>query len=253
MFAVLFGMRQAGIFQPAPTSESPAATPSTNFAEPAGTSPAPAAPLANAPLRPAPPQPTAAELPPLAAFRQWLADYLQAPPQQQKDALEAGLALAQARRPVMAQLIRSNPEAAIQQALHLNEWEALPAGLRAEVEKPFSEAVNYKLFPVCPGPGSSSNDSPTARQALIEVQFASGEVVQGFVYGGKNAVNSKQGLPTQGIALDGVAALRDGVFQPLSAAEAAFATAKFPAGQPDPKRSWVTGEPIGRRQALHFR
>ncbi len=244
LFAVLFGMRQAGIFQPAPTSESSAVTPSTNFAEPAGTSPAPAAPLANAPLRPAPPQPTAAELPPLAAFRQWLADYLQAPPQQQKDALEAGLALAQARRPVMAQLIRSNPEAAIQQALHLNEWEALPAGLRAEVEKPFSEAVNYKLFPVCPGPGSSSNDSPTARQALIEVQFASGEVVQGFVYGGKNAVNSKQGLPTQGIALDGVAALRDGVFQPLSAAEAAFATAKFPAGQPDTKRSFVTGEPI---------
>ncbi len=234
---------------PVPETDAAPELPVVTQTEPSISRPPETAPQSQAPSSvTTAPQPTTklpvAEAPELLAFRAWLNLFTQLSPEQQATALPEGIALAKERRAVMRELIRNNPEAALQQALRFDEWESLPLGVRAEVERPFSETVNYKLFPVCPGPGSAPNDSPTAQKPLIEVQLGNGEVVNGFVYGGRAAIISKQGLPTQGITLDGVAALRDGVFQPLGTEEAAVAGAKFPAGQQDTKRSFVTGEPI---------
>ncbi|MBJ7391586.1 MAG: hypothetical protein JHC85_08475, partial [Chthoniobacterales bacterium] len=156
---------------------------------------------------------TAAEF---LAFHQWLERFLKLPSQQQSASLEEGLALARARRPVMEQLIRANPRAAFAQSLRWDQWAALPSPLQAEVERPFSELVNYTLFPVCPGPDRAPLKRPEPQpHARIEVQFPDGERVGAFVYGKKNALSSKRGIAVQGIALSGVAALRDGVFQQL--------------------------------------
>ncbi|MEI6871058.1 MAG: hypothetical protein WCL08_02135 [Verrucomicrobiota bacterium] len=193
------------------------------------------------------PQPTRlpiAAAPEVLALRSWLQRFNQLPPDQRETVLPEGIALAKARRSVMRDLIRSNPEAALQQAMRYDEWELLPTAIKAEVERPFSETVNYRLFPTCPGPGSELHTARTAQTTSIEIQFGSGELANGYVYGGKTALKSKEGLPTQGIELDGMAALRDGVFQALGAEETAIAVTKFPAGQPDPKRSFVTGEPV---------
>ncbi|RFC45951.1 MAG: PKD domain-containing protein/PKD domain-containing protein [Verrucomicrobia bacterium] len=190
------------------------------------------------------PAASAAEAPQVAAFRIWLQSYLQSTPDQQQATLHEGITLAEARRGVMATLIQTRPKAALQQSLPLDEWQALPAALKAVVERPFSEVAQYTLFPVCPGPSSESTAAPSVRPPLIEVRFANGDQVKAFVYGGKTAVNSKDRLPVQGVALDGVAALWDGVLRPLSAAEAAIARTAFPSGQPDQSRSFVTGEPI---------
>ncbi len=185
---------------------------------------------------------TAAEF---LAFHQWLGSFLNLPSLQQSASLEEGLALARARRPVMEQLIRANPRAALAQSLRWDQWAALPSPLQAEVERPFSELVNYTLFPVCPGPAGAPLKRPEPQpHARVEVQFRDGERVGAFVYGKKNALSSKRGIAVQGIALSGVAALRDGVFQQLLPEEAVHAEKVFPSGQPDPALSFVTGKPI---------
>ncbi len=248
--AVLLSLYVAGVFDsPVPTPSAPsveiaADTPSPTAPEPAPEPPAPQSPPPVS-IAAVPPAPTENEAPQVAAFRLWLQGYLQSPPDQQQATLQKGLALAEARRGVMAALIQTRPEAALKQSLPLNEWQALPAALKAAVERPFSEVAKYTLFPVCPGPGSErSVSSPAAQRPLIEVRFAGGEQVKAFVYGDKTAVNSKDSLPLQGIALDGVAALWDGVLRPLSEGEAAMARTAFPSGQPDESRSFVTGEPL---------
>ena len=229
---------------PAPTAaDAPETAADPNLTAPAserhGDTPNPAAdPTAAARSEPH----TAAEF---LAFHQWLEHFLKLPGQHQPNSLEAGVALARARRPVMEQLIRADPRAALAQSLRWDQWAALPPPLQSEVERPFSELVNYTLFPVCPGPDRHPSKGPAPQQrARIEVQFSDGEQVGAFVYGKKNAIASKRGLPVQGIALSGVAALRDGVFQPLLPEEAAHAQKAFPSGQPNPALSFVTGKPI---------
>ncbi|NBV84950.1 MAG: hypothetical protein EBS01_01500 [Verrucomicrobia bacterium] len=226
-----------------PATAPDAAQPGSEPPQSKEAAPQPASPSATKPTSQSAQLP-AAQAPEVLALRNWLQEFTQLSPDQRETALPEGIALARERRPVMRELIRSNPEAALQQAMRFDEWEALPTAIKAEVERPFSETIKYSLFPTCPGPGSAPNVSPNAQKPLIQVQLGNGEVVNGFIYGGRAAINSKEGLPAQGIALDGMAALWDGVFLALSAEEAAIVETKFPAGQPDPKRSFVTGESV---------
>ena len=175
-----------------------------------------------------------------ADFLKWLAEYSAAPDAVRPGLLARGEVLAAARKGRMLELIRREPERALTQALRLDQLEALPESVRSLVETPFSAPANYVALPVCPGPAGTRAPSTDSLPAG-ELHFAEGQRVQVYVYGQRRSVGSKTGLPVQGIALDGVAALRDGVLQPLDKQEVATAEKKFPAAQPGPVRSFVTG------------
>jgi len=66
--------------------------------------------------------------------------------------LNDGLARAEQRRTHMTQLIRENPQQALQEALRFDEYFALPESIRSRVERPFSERAGYTYLPVCAGP-----------------------------------------------------------------------------------------------------
>lgn len=190
--------------------------------------------------------PSAEETPAQQEFREWLADW-SAPvndaQQARQQEVAAGLALARARRPHMERLIRENPEQAIAESLTLEEWGALPVEIQAVVERPFSVTADYDFFPVCPAPGSVAPEG--APEYIAELHLADGTSLETFVYGVRRDVMSKRQLPTQGITLGGLAAMREGALQMLSPADVRVARELFDTDQADSGLSFATGNAVG--------
>ncbi len=177
-----------------------------------------------------------------AALREWLRRYSQASEDDRLAMLADGLAIAEARREIMLERIRKNPERALRESLRWDEVQGLPALIRQRVETPFSEVVDYKAFPSC---GSrQNNDEIRDSLRMAEMHFSDGTRVDAFVYGRRMQVGSKQGLPVQGIRIAGLAAVRESVFQTVQAAESDVIRSTFPSGQPDMSRSFYSGQPI---------
>jgi hypothetical protein len=162
--------------------------------------------------------------------------------------LEQGIRLATERRERMVRLIRENPRQAIAESLSLSEWQQLPEAMRGLVEQPFSTQADFAYYPVCLPPG----EMPVAGMAtyVAELSLPDGQVLEAFVYGSRAGLGSKRGLPVQGIALDGLAALRPEVIQMLPESDVEAARRSFDAGQADSGRSFANGEPVGP-EAVH--
>jgi hypothetical protein len=157
--------------------------------------------------------------------------------------LEEGIRLATERRQRMVRLIRENPEQALAESLSFAEWDRLPEEVRALVEKPFSMVADYSYLPVCLPPGS--DPVPDAPNYVAELSLPDGKSLQAFVYGARSDLGSKRRLPVQGIALDGLAALRPETLHVLPDADVAVARRTFDAAQADGGRSFASGEIVG--------
>ena len=193
-------------------------------------------------------QPQAAQAQPdtekeCAAFLAWLQQYAKASASERPALVARGEALASARKKRMVELIRGQTERALEHALRLDQIEQLPQSIRPLVETPFSESAEYVVFPVCPGPRS---DRAPREEAIPpgELRFGQGDRLKAFTYGKRGAIASKSGLPVQGIALDGLAAVRDSVFQALDKEEVQLAGARFQTAQQGIPRSFATGAVI---------
>lgn len=193
--------------------------------------PAPAAPVINA----------------SGALEKWLLDYRGVAALATNDArrvsmLATGEQLAEQRRVWMRQLIRENPEQAIKESLRFDEYAALPDSIQARVERPFSDRAEYQYLPICEGP---NGEQPIAGLDHVgTLSFRDGTEAEAFTYGQRAGVMSKYQMPASGVVLDGVAALRDGVFREVSANERSIVMSKFTAGQRDLSKSFATGKPI---------
>lgn len=148
------------------------------------------------------------------------------PPQEMANVM----AMAEARQARMKRLIRENPRQAIAEALSFEQWAALPKEIQALVEKPFSVVADYEYYPVCVPPGEQRPEG--AAEYVAKLSMSDGSSLEAFVYGQRRGLMSKKNLPVQGISLDGAAAVRDGVFQTVSAGELSlFTTGQQVAGQ----------------------
>ena len=132
---------------------------------------------------------------------------------------------ARARGAAMSELIRTNPERAIQEALTLSEWSRLPTEIQAYVERPFSAVADVDVLIAC---------GEKISQTMITTTFSSSDKMETYVYGRRNEVSTKTGIPVQGIRVGDIGALRAEVFQPLETADEAAALARFPVAVPDP-------------------
>lgn len=223
---------------------------------------APAAPgtasVATAPMPPAvraAAPPLATPLPPslpaavsdvsFGALREWITAYhgLPVAVTNRAEVIARGVALAAARKVQMARLIREEPELAIRESLSFADHAALPAAVQALVEQPFSVVADFHYYPVCPPSGGRRAPAGTP-DYVADLSLADGTRLEAFVYGHRAEVMTKRAVPVQGIALAGAAAVRDGVFQKLSAADLVAVQARFPAAQPGAARSFVTGRAL---------
>ncbi len=162
-------------------------------------------------------------------LREWLAG-------DQAD-LSEGIELARQRGARMRELIRTNPERAIRTALSLSEWQDLPSEFRKHVERPFSAVANVEVLIAC-GPDSS--------ETFIRTRLPDGDELETHVYGRRNSIDTKHGIPVQGIEIDGVGALRPEVFQLLDAEEETAALARYPVVMRDPGGGSVAALAGGR-------
>src|SRR4051794_5759015 len=120
----------------------PAAVPSGDFARPR----APAAPVSGASLNA--PLPDASVF---SEFSRWSEEYLEAPAAQRAVMEEQGVALAKARRPVMARLIKANPREALVEAVPMVVRQSLPPQVEAQLEKRVSGRGFFGVLGVLAG------------------------------------------------------------------------------------------------------
>ncbi|MEQ1850201.1 MAG: PKD domain-containing protein [Chthoniobacteraceae bacterium] len=175
-------------------------------------------------------------------FRAWYQRYATAPDRSDATLLAEGVRLARARRAVMEELIAPDPEAALEEAVTLDVYAALPAAIREETEEPFSALIDVTVLPVC---RIGSADLPLRTESRIETRFTDGDVLRSAVFGRRLELDTKERTPVQGIRLGENAALRPAVFHPLQPGEIAIAEAKFPLANLRADRDFLSGESLG--------
>lgn len=136
--------------------------------------------------------------PALAAFRDWAERYRHAAPAARR-ALEAeGVALAQARRPAMLELIKTDPQYALAVTVPATLRQILPAAVLAELENRVAGRGDFGLHAAgAPEPGAPVRSGP----ALWRVALVNGVSYTAHAYGRREAQFSKEGASLHGIAL----------------------------------------------------
>ncbi len=173
---------------------------------------------ATAPAKPNQLQTAATNAAALGAFREWTDSFLKTSPAERANLIAQGVALAQARRPVLKQLIRENPRAALEEAVPVRVRQQLPR----EVVELLEERVNGRAaLRVYQGVGlDNRSPAPTFRIA----EFASGKNYEAHVYGRRSeSLRWIADTSLNGIAIDQHFAPHEDPIRPLEVGE-----------QPDP-------------------
>ncbi|MES2438053.1 MAG: PKD domain-containing protein [Verrucomicrobiota bacterium] len=183
-----------------------------------------------------------------ADFSEWLDTFDRAEISTRPALAAEGLRLARERRIAMEALIQSDPREALNHAVTLDVWKSLPPELRSEVEEPFSAIADFRVLPVCIT-GSPDADRIAAGEKFPDAtrwtEIEGSPALQSHVFGRRKGLSTKEKSPVQGIRLGNRAALREGVFHPLTPAESTVAESLYPLANPSPDSDFSTGSPLG--------
>jgi hypothetical protein len=154
--------------------------------------------------------------PALAAFDSWLARHAAASPAERPALLAEGRALLAARRPVMAALLASDPEAALLLTPSPVARATLPAELRGELEQIVAATGFYGVKAIC-------NHAPGAAHAeacrIVPEAIIDGVIYPASIYGERQARLTEMDASLYGVVLDGRIALHPDDFVVLPAAD----------------------------------
>lgn len=163
----------------------------------------------------------ASTVPEMAAFQHWAADYAGSPSSQK---IPEGLALAKARRAVMHDLIRRDPETALANATPEFVRRGLPAEIRGLLEEKIDAWAAMKVY------GTTGGDPDQDSPAVIRrAELADGRQFNAFVYGHREFIATVENLPVQGVAVDGDLAVSEWPGRVAEALEADEAKAQLSA------------------------
>lgn len=141
--------------------------------------------------------------PAFAAFKEWTQRHKNAGSITAKAALEEeGATLARMRLSMLAELIQSNPERAVELAVPDSVRNQLPASVRTLIEERVAKTGDYEVVCVTPAPGQRVS-APFIRSAVID-----GVVHQVFAYGRALEFVTRKNVPLNGIAVPVTAATR---------------------------------------------
>lgn len=187
--------------------------------------------------------------PEITDFASWIAQLDNTEPS--ADVVQTGIALAQARQPLMQQLIQSNPEQALLQAVSLREYAQLPDAIKPYVEKPFSSRANLMVLPDESGlmqpnqrPRFDPNQRIAGERVFLVLQDNPHEQLKLSRYGSRAQMQSADGIAVQGIVLEGVAAIHPNALQLVATEDQTFAQQQFTAQSTDTQQDFYTGETI---------
>jgi hypothetical protein len=180
----------------------------------------------------------------LTGFANWASRYLAAKPEARGEMRAEGVALAEARRKMMAGLIESDPREALANTLPVIVRQQLPP----EVQKLLEERVSGEgdLF-VVRGIGNPGEKTvvPTITQATFEDR-----TFLAYTYGDRTLTPTFNDISIHGIALDGKLAVLDSPVRRLEAGETAAETSEVcivtndvPVVPKDPVTAGTNGEP----------
>lgn len=146
------------------------------------------------------------------AFNRWTADFVKAQPSAQPALVARGVAVAKARRTVLAQLIQDDPRAALENAVPMVVRQQLPPEVVAQLE----ERVNARAFFGVLGVAASEKPEPAIRR---EVRLNDGRRLAAHVFGERLTQQTTEGAFINGIALDRHIAVAERRVRPLEIGE----------------------------------
>ncbi len=161
-------------------------------------------------------QPAAA---PASTFSSWTQTYLAAKPDERPALVAQGVALAEARRPVFHELIRTNPREALARAVPMVVRQQLPEEITSLLEKRVADRGVIRVYQGV-GPGNTGA-VPTHRVAELK----SGQTYEAHVYGRREqSVLWVPDASVNGVAIDADLAINEDPIRPLEVGEIPDAT-----------------------------
>ncbi|MEO6036178.1 MAG: hypothetical protein ABIQ35_13060, partial [Verrucomicrobiota bacterium] len=155
--------------------------------------------------------------PPAAEFQKWTAKYQNASASG-KTMLEAeGVLLAMDRQKFLANLIRTDPERALQLAVPVASRRDLPESIQELLEKRVSARGELAVLGALAEPGKEAFVTPTFRTATID-----SNEFEAFAYGRRLGEPTRQNISLNGIAIGNLMAVSENpvrILEPIEAAE----------------------------------
>ena len=131
------------------------------------------------------------------AFNGWTGHYLSSGLKERAAMLEEGIALAGSRRTALREVIASDPQRALENAVHPVVRQQLPAGVVVRLEERVNETAFFGVYAALPLPGS-----PCTRSIRREVRTDDGGVYNAFVFGRRETQQTTERSSVLGIAVD---------------------------------------------------
>ncbi len=133
---------------------------------------------------------------PCVEFVDWAQRYVVTSPAEQAALVAAGEALARARLVALADLIQTDPEAALANELPYALRRAMPDSIRALLEERVSRRADFEVMGIMPLPGQETQTQPIVR-ALVRGE----ERDQVFAFGEGTQFYTRTNFPVSGLAV----------------------------------------------------
>ncbi|MDQ3622180.1 MAG: fibronectin type III domain-containing protein [Verrucomicrobiota bacterium] len=157
-----------------------------------------------------------------AEFSAWLEKYQAAPGNEEKRQLaHEGARLAEARRSAFKNLILTDPERALAEAVPEHIRRQLPAIVLARLEQPVNAKGDYNVIAVLPHEGQILTEPPIQRSAEVE-----GTTYRVHTFAQGLTRPSRENVPIHGVALDEDLALNPKPYRVLAKEEIAVRKAE---------------------------
>ncbi|HEY8560789.1 MAG TPA: FG-GAP-like repeat-containing protein [Pyrinomonadaceae bacterium] len=147
-------------------------------------------------------------------FDDWVAQYLSGDFPGDREFLQAGVALAERRREIFRQLIRTNPRAAVEKAIKAETQSLLPAEINRLLEKSVAGRGAFDVLVVDELDPAGAERHRIEREVVID-----GARFEAFVFGRRAAMTTKIDIPLRGVYLDGLIAVDETAVRRLAPAE----------------------------------
>lgn len=136
-----------------------------------------------------------------ARFHAWASTYAESPAGAN---VAEGVQLARVRREALKSMIQTDPKAALARALPWSLRNRMPAAVAGMLEERVSSLADYSVMAGRPLPGVSLDKPILKRSAVI-----GDRVFKAYVYGRREWLTTKNGLPVEGIAVDNQLAISE--------------------------------------------
>lgn len=180
--------------------------------EPIDLDPLPRLPPPQVPTEPAPADVPPLPLPEVSRLQDWLGQMALTEESGQAEWLARGIALAEARRTEMAELIQTDPKEALARALTPRQYAALPAEVQALVERPIAAEGFYGVLAICghePGAEHIEGACEIRHEAVLGFGTFDAEAFQASIYGEREQKLTVEQDSLYGVAMDGHIALHE--------------------------------------------